>query len=78
MRPDCVSICRSDGGGEGTGVMYPNIERGPYGVRDRHRHPVTAVERQRSFVPKAEGTGLMLWCQQHNGRDAERNKGGEE
>lgn len=36
MRPDCVSICRSDGSGEGTGVIHPNIQRGPYGVRDRH------------------------------------------
>lgn len=44
MRPDCVSICRSDGSREGTGVIHPNIQRGPYGVRDRHRHPVRAVD----------------------------------
>lgn len=42
MRPDCVSICRSDGSGEGIGVIHPNIQRGPYGVRD----PVMATERK--------------------------------
>lgn len=69
MRPDRVSICRSDGSGEGSGVIHPNIQRGPYGVRDRHRHPVMAVERQGQFVPGAEGTGRMLWYKQHKWGD---------
>lgn len=41
MENENVSICRSDGRGWGTGVI--NTQRSPYGVRDRHRHPVMAV-----------------------------------
>lgn len=56
MRPDHVSICRSDGRGGGTGVI--NIQRSPYGVRDRHRHPVMAVRGNDSLCQGLRAQGL--------------------
>lgn len=35
MRLESVAICRSDGVGEGIGIKHSNIQRGPYGVKDR-------------------------------------------
>lgn len=68
-KPDCLSICRSENSGGGIGVMYPNIERGPYGVTDRLRHPVRADERW--FVLGAQVAGFVS-CNQWS---KWRNKG---
>lgn len=62
--------------GKGNGVTNPNIQRGPYGVRDGHRHPAKAVERQSQCVPGAGGTGLMVWYQQHKWSDEAENMQG--